>query len=65
MVTLKRFGEGTCIWCTKRTEGVEAEFKDGLVGFLCKRDLFSALKVRRVSEPASTSGSPPVSRSPS
>ena len=46
MVTITQVSEGTCIWCTQRTEGVEAEFQDGLRGFLCWKHLKQAASVR-------------------
>jgi hypothetical protein len=47
MVTIKRYGEDTCAWCMERGEGVQAEFQDGLKGFFCKRDFWSAVKARQ------------------
>jgi hypothetical protein len=47
MVTVTNFAERTCIWCTaEKKEGVEAEFKDGLKGFLCKSCFWRAVRVR-------------------
>jgi hypothetical protein len=40
MVTVKAYGEGTCIWCSKEKEGVEVATDDkSFVGFLCFPDL--------------------------
>ena len=46
MVTIIRYEAATCIWCLEAAEGVQAEFKDGLKGFLCRRHFWQALKVR-------------------
>jgi hypothetical protein len=46
MGTIIRYGEGKCVWCCQTTEGVEATFKDGLKGFLCKKDFWAAVKAR-------------------
>ena len=46
MLTVISYGEGKCVWCCQQTEGVQATFKDGLSGFLCKKDFWSALKSR-------------------
>ena len=37
---------GKCIWCLHETEVVQAEFQDGLIGLLCKKHVWQALKVR-------------------
>ena len=47
MLTVKKHGEGKCLWCAKDTEGVEVEFQDGsLRGFLCRSDFWRLLKQR-------------------
>lgn len=46
IATIKRFGEGTCIWCTAQAEGVEAELSRSLSGFLCRRCFWQSLKIR-------------------
>ena len=46
MGTIVSYGEGKCIWCCQNTEGVDATFKDGLRGFLCKKDFWAAVKAR-------------------
>ena len=56
MVTIQSFTEGKCIWCRQTTEGVQVQFQDGLKGFLCKRDFWSALKARTEETPPA----PPV-----
>ena len=46
MLTVTSFGNGTCTWCRKEQEGVQAKFADGLAGFFCKRHLWEAVKAR-------------------
>ena len=46
MVTITRYESGTCIWCLKQGEGLAAEFKDGLKGFVCKKCFWAAIRVR-------------------
>jgi len=46
MLTIVRFGQGKCVWCCQETEGVQTTFKDGLSGFLCKKDFWAAVKAR-------------------
>ncbi len=46
MVTIRRYGQGDCMWCTQSGDGVEAEFKQGFTGFFCKRCFWTAVKVR-------------------
>lgn len=46
MLTIVNYGQGKCCWCCQTGEGVEASFKDGLSGFLCKKDFWAALKAR-------------------
>jgi len=63
MVTITSFTEGKCVWCCQSGEGVQVSFQDGLHGFLCKRDFWSALKARSeqaqpASEPSPTSSTP-------
>ncbi len=63
MVTITGFTEGECVWCCQTGEGVHVAFQDGLNGFLCKRDFWSALKSRSAqaspaSEPSSTAATP-------
>lgn len=45
MVTIKAYREDVCIWCDRRTEGVDADF-GGLKGFLCRADFWRAMRVR-------------------
>lgn len=54
MVTITAFTEGKCVWCLKRAEGVHAEFKDGLIGFLCRKHFWQALQMRAERTPADT-----------
>jgi hypothetical protein len=59
MLTIVSYGEGKCVWCCQDGEGVQATFKDGLSGFLCKRDFWAAVKARASdSPPASEAKSP-------
>lgn len=47
MVTITRQGQDICIWCTQRTDGVYAEFQDGLLrGFLCRKHFWAAMQIR-------------------
>lgn len=46
MLTIISYGEGKCVWCCQTSEGVETTFKDGLSGFLCKKDFWAAVKAR-------------------
>ena len=46
MVTINNYGDGTCVWCLTHGEGVQATFKDGLAGFLCRKHFWEALKAR-------------------
>ena len=46
MLTIQSYGEGKCCWCCQTKEGVHATFKDGLTGFLCKKDMWAAIEAR-------------------
>lgn len=46
MVTITSASEGKCVFCCTQTEGVTADFKDGLKGFLCWKDFRAAVKAR-------------------
>ncbi len=46
MLTITSYGEGKCVWCLAHGEGVQAVFKDGLNGFLCRKHLWEAMKSR-------------------
>lgn len=46
MVTVTGSRLHQCIWCCQRREGVDAEFRDGLRGFLCWSDFRRAVKAR-------------------
>ncbi len=46
MLTITSYGEGKCVWCLVHGEGVQAVFKDGLTGFLCRKHFWEALKSR-------------------
>lgn len=51
MVTIKRFGEDECIWCSKSKEGVEVESNDrSFVGFLCFPDLKRMLRLKSTTQ---------------
>ena len=55
MVTIKHFGEGTCLWCQKDKEGVEVVSEDrSFTGFLCIPDLKRLLRLKS----AATNGKP-------
>lgn len=46
LATIEKCETGTCVWCKARGEGVQAKFEFGLQGFFCKKDFWTALKVR-------------------
>lgn len=47
MLSVKRVGNGICLWCATQKEGVEVEFADGsMKGFLCKADFWRLMKTR-------------------
>ena len=46
MLTITSYGEGKCVWCLAHGEGVQAVFKDGLTGFLCRKHFWEAMKSR-------------------
>jgi hypothetical protein len=46
MVTITKVDTGKCIWCLENAEGVQAQFKDGLSGFFCKKHFWQAMQVR-------------------
>lgn len=47
MVTIKSYGENTCIWCSRDKEGVEIATEDrSFLGFLCFADLKRVLKLK-------------------
>lgn len=62
-VTINQYTTGTCIWCRQTDEGVQAQFKDGLSGFLCKKDFWAALKARASETPPQTESRPTPARS--
>lgn len=56
MVTILRYGQGTCMWCTNdAADCASVEFKDSFAGTLCWRCLKSAIKTRA----AKANGKPP------
>ena len=46
MLTITESSKGKRVWCCKESEGVTAEFKDGLQGHLYWSDFRRAVKVR-------------------
>jgi hypothetical protein len=46
LATIEKCETGTCVWCKTRGEGVQATLEFGLKGFFCKKDFWTALKVR-------------------
>lgn len=47
LVTINSLTSGTCIWCCQKTDdAVDATFKDGLKGTLCRKHFWDALKAR-------------------
>ena len=47
MVTIKSYGEGTCIWCMKQREGVDLVSDDrSFTGFVCFADLKRLLRLK-------------------
>ncbi len=47
LVTINNLSSGVCIWCCQKSDdAVEAEFRDGLKGFLCRKHFWDALKAR-------------------
>ncbi|MBS0261569.1 MAG: hypothetical protein JSS02_06385 [Planctomycetes bacterium] len=46
LATIEKCDVGTCVWCKARGEGVQVTLEFGLKGFFCKKDFWTALKVR-------------------
>ena len=46
LATIAKCETGTCVWCKSHGEGVQVRFEDGLSGFFCRKDFWTALKVR-------------------
>ena len=47
LVTINSLTSGTCIWCCQKTDdAVDATFKDGLKGTLCRKHFWDGLKAR-------------------
>ncbi|MCC7421044.1 MAG: hypothetical protein IT428_12245 [Planctomycetaceae bacterium] len=64
LVTIHNHAAGTCAWCRCRSDdGVQAQFKDGLSGFFCKKDFWAALKARADEQASPVEASPKVARS--
>lgn len=62
MLTIQTYGTGKCVWCRKNAEGVQAEFRDGFKGFLCRKDFWRALKVRAEATGTATADPPRAAR---
>lgn len=63
MVTIKSYGEGTCIWCSRDKEGVDVETEDrSFLGFLCFNDLKRMLKLKATRATAPTLATPERAR---
>ncbi len=63
MVTITGLREGKCVWCCQTGEGVHVAFQDGLNGFLCKRDFWSAIKARSEQVPPASEPVPATAAS--
>lgn len=64
LVTIQNVTTGTCAWCRQQSDdGVQAQFKDGLSGFFCKKDFWAALKARASEPPVRDESRPPAARS--
>ncbi|MCY2964017.1 MAG: hypothetical protein NT069_10300 [Planctomycetota bacterium] len=59
LATIEKCETGTCVWCKARGEGVQAKFDFGLQGFFCKKDFWTALKVRFEAKEAGPVVEPP------
>lgn len=47
LVTINNLTSGTCIWCCQKTDdAVDATFRDGLKGTLCRKHFWDALNAR-------------------
>ena len=47
LVTINNLTTGTCIWCCQKSDdAVDASFRDGLKGTLCRKHFWDALKAR-------------------
>ena len=63
LATIEKCETGTCVWCKARGEGVQAKFEFGLQGFFCKKDFWTALKVRfEAKEEGDVAETPPARR---
>ena len=65
LVTIHNLTTGTCAWCRQQTDdGVQAQFKDGLTGFFCKKDFWAALKARAAEPPSQSENRAPTKNNP-
>lgn len=52
MVTIKSYGEGTCVWCGRDKEGVDIATDDqSFAGFFCFNDVKRVLKLKTPQRP--------------
>lgn len=64
IVAIQSHTSGTCVWCRLQSDdGVQAQFKDGLSGYFCKKDFWAALKARAEESASPVEASPKVARS--
>ena len=45
MFTIKELREDVCVWCNRKSEGVEVDFGN-LKGFLCRADFWRVARAR-------------------
>jgi len=66
LVTINKLTSGTCIWCCHKTnDAVDASFKDGLKGTLCRKHFWEALKSRSEEQPQRGEPREPAGKVPS
>lgn len=52
LVQINSLTSGTCIWCCQKSDdAVDASFRDGLKGTLCRKHFWDALKARSDQKP--------------
>lgn len=52
IATINRITSGQCVWCCQKTnDAVDASFRDGLEGTLCRKHFWEALKSRSEEQP--------------
>ena len=65
LVTINSLTSGTCIWCCQKTDdAVDATFKDGLKGTLCRKHFWEAMKARSEKKDDRHTSASPEKRSP-